>query len=247
MRATEFIIEAPRVDPAAAKARQQRASRARAAKDQPAQPGMASPTAQPTLAQAAAANRKKFARDVGNAFKSKMPQTSAAINKIKGAWQGLKNKAIDKSMLASRASQFSDSWEEYAKQAQVDLTDLNAYKDALNDWLTQTLKVNLNRRALDRFVTSTNPGATDRYFEEYFIPRYLKTQQQTAQQTASRPQGATVPAGQRIVVVDPKTRGKYYKTAQGWTNETGQPINKESSIDYLEQLVTNDPVRYEPA
>jgi hypothetical protein len=204
------------------------------------------------MAQAAAANRQQFARDIRRGFQNKMPKTAAAfqtgvnaINKIKGAWKGLKDKAISQAMLGNQAGEFSDAWEEYARQNQIDLNDLDAYKDALNDWLSQTLKVELNRRALDRFVTSTEAGATDRYFKEYFIPRYLKTQQQTQQQSA-RPQGVQVPAGQRVVVVDPKSKGKYYKTTQGWTNETGQPINKPASINYLEDLVANDPVRYEP-
>lgn len=251
MRASEFIVEAPRVDPSAAKARQQRAQAAQAPK-QPAALGQPYTTTQPTMAQAAAANRRAFARDIKHGFQNKMPKTAAAfqtgvnaINKIKGAWKGFKDKAISQAMLGNQAGEFSDAWEDYAKQNQVDLNDLDAYKDALNDWLTQTLKVNLNRRALDRYVTSTNAGATDRYFKEYFIPRYLKTQQQT-QQTAQM-QGVTVPAGQRVAVTDPRSKGKYYKTAQGWTNETGQPIKEPKSINYLENLVANDPVRYEPA
>lgn len=203
-------------------------------------------TAQPTLAQAAAANRAAFKRG----FLQRNPNVAQTVDAFKGTaqaikdkWAGLKGRAINKSMLASQAAQFADAWEQYAQQAKIDTTDLDSYKDALNDWVTQVLKVKLDRSALDKYVTSANPGAADRYFEEYFIPHYIETQRQNQ---AAQPQGVNVPAGQRVVVIDPKSKGKYYKTTQGWANEMGQPITKPESIKYLEDLVANDPVRYEP-
>lgn len=48
-------------------------------------------------------------------------------------------------------------------------------------------------------------------------------------------QGIVVTPGRRIRIVDPKNKGVYFKTARGWVNELGQPLNP-ASVSYLEKL-----------
>ena len=58
--------------------------------------------------------------------------------------------------------------------------------------------------------------------------------------TAAAPATATatteVPPGKRIVIQDPNTKGKYYKTSSGWTNEIGQTV-APSAVPYLNSLI----------
>lgn len=112
------------------------------------------------------------------------------------------------------------------------------YNKALETWLEQSLNVNADAAKVSQYVRDMNPRSLKNYFQQYFIPQYIKTQQSQPAQ----PAGIEVPPGQRIVVTHPITNSKYYKTARGWTNETGQVVRKQSSIDYLEDLVANDPV-----
>ena len=55
--------------------------------------------------------------------------------------------------------------------------------------------------------------------------------------TAAAPATATaaIPPGKRIVVINPKNNGKYYKTSSGWTTEDGKPVDP-SAVSYLDQI-----------
>lgn len=48
-------------------------------------------------------------------------------------------------------------------------------------------------------------------------------------------QGIAVIPGRRIRVVDPKSRGVYFKTDKGWFNEINQPVGA-TGVAYLERL-----------
>jgi len=52
---------------------------------------------------------------------------------------------------------------------------------------------------------------------------------------AAQDQGIMVAPGRRIRVVDPKTRGVYFKTVKGWFNEINQPVGA-TGVAYLERL-----------
>jgi hypothetical protein len=160
--------------------------------------------------------------------------------------------ARDQATLSRAADQWIEAWtDELLNQNEIRRVSGQQpmkqadYNKALESWLEQSLKVNADPTKMARYVTDMNPKSLKDYFQKYFIPTYIKSQQTAAQ--PAQPTGAPVPTGQRIVVIHPMTQGKYYKTAQGWTNEAGQRVAKKSSIDYLEDLVAKDPVKYEPA
>lgn len=52
--------------------------------------------------------------------------------------------------------------------------------------------------------------------------------------------------GKRIKVIDPRSKGVYYKTGPNWTNEVGQGIVSPGTVDYLEKLAdahfTEEPI-----
>lgn len=63
--------------------------------------------------------------------------------------------------------------------------------------------------------------------------------------SAAAPQPASIQPGYRIKVVQPESRGIYYKTSQGWTNEIGEPITNPDSIRILNQMADSSS-RLEP-
>lgn len=62
------------------------------------------------------------------------------------------------------------------------------------------------------------------------------------------PMGFKIPVGRRLQIIDPQSRGKYFKDASGrWSNEAGQRIRRRSSINYLEKLATQTKPVFVPA
>lgn len=94
------------------------------------------------------------------------------------------------------------------------------------------------------------------------VPQSVKSAyqnlQQYAQQQAQGPQpepqpqptlkGFKIPAGRRLQIIDPQSRGKYFKDSYGvWSNEAGQRIRRRSSINYLEKLASQTKPMFVPA
>lgn len=96
------------------------------------------------------------------------------------------------------------------------------------------------------------------------VPRGVKSAyqnlQQYAQQQARGPEPVTqpepqptlkgfkIPAGRRLQIIDPQSRGKYFKDSYGvWSNEAGQRIRRRASINYLEKLATQTKPVFVPA
>ena len=65
------------------------------------------------------------------------------------------------------------------------------YNKALESWLERSLKVNADPVKMSQYVRDMNPSNLKNYFQQYFIPQYIKSQRGGAQPAA---QAQTAPA-----------------------------------------------------
>lgn len=143
-----------------------------------------------------------------------------------------------------------------AQQGRLQTAGLDPHDpQTLKRWLSSFLKgmtltaeppANLsNARQVSDYITQqTAAYQVQKAVGTQQVPAHAQQPAQ-AQPAPEQPGGIEVPAGERLVIVNPATGGKYIKTQAGWMNELGQKITEPAAVQKLEQYADGGGARME--
>lgn len=113
--------------------------------------------------------------------------------------------------------------------------DVSNSKESLNYIIRQTAGylAAQSQGTLHSHMSQNTPDST--IDAKTAIDQFRKIHQNVGT-SAHQSHAVEVPPGERLVITNPKTGGKYYKTQAGWVNELNQKIESPTALAKLEQI-----------